>query len=197
MAAFCCSIDFDFEFHIKQGKTVILGKCSEYTPILSSAFICTSETCFIFSSCHCDLCWMKQRGWCWSFICFNILPRASNSFILNMWQFYSLDVLMPFLYSESQIKLYPNSPCVLSFHPWYYLASLHQRLETGHMFDHAECRGNNYNNDSRYLFVWEDMFPNFQDFFWTIPIFVWLSEILYIQLRHVSGSIIIDYIFSG
>ena len=36
---------------------------------------------------------------------------------------------MPFLYSESQIKLYPNSPCVLSFHPWYYLASLHQRLD--------------------------------------------------------------------
>ena len=65
----------------------------------------------------------------WSFICFNILLRASNSFILNMWQFYSLDVLMPFLYSESQIKLYPNSPCVLSFHPWYYLASLHQRLD--------------------------------------------------------------------
>ena len=126
MAAFCCSIDFGFNFHIKQRKTAILEKCSEYLPILYSAFICTSETCFIFSSCHCDLCWMKQRGWCWSFICFNILPRASNSFILNMWQFYSLDVLMPFLYSESQIKLYPNSPCVLSFHPWYYLASLHR-----------------------------------------------------------------------
>ena len=25
MAAFCCSIDFDFEFHTKQRKTAILG----------------------------------------------------------------------------------------------------------------------------------------------------------------------------